>query len=314
MYKRQAGYCLRVDVSYTVESCCERLRIYDGNTTGSPLVYNLGGSGTGTASWIGGSQSLTFNFTSDGSVVNPGYSATLTCLSVCSGTPVGGTISIASSNSVTCPTAGSVTINSAGGTTGCGIAYQWQSATSASGPWSNIAAPAGISYNLIGTFNGTTYFRRMVCCGVNCAYSNTISIGSGAGSTCGLSNYSAAAIAYAPDVFVGTATPSTDDVLYNNIAMFGFNFCYTGATYWGGYIASNTSFVFNAVPCFPNIQAATYAAAGVGTGWSMAAGSPAPVNGTSIPRNAVLGPWHDANPVSYTHLIVSLFATKKRGN
>jgi hypothetical protein len=46
----------------------------------------------------------------------------------------------------------------------------------------------------------------------------------------------------------------------------------------------------------PNIQTSDYAGPGVPTGYSIS--SPAPVFGTSIPRNAILGPWHDINPNS----------------
>lgn len=46
----------------------------------------------------------------------------------------------------------------------------------------------------------------------------------------------------------------------------------------------------------PNIQSSTIAAPGVLTGWSIT--NPAPVFGTSIPRNAILGPWHDINPAT----------------
>ncbi len=111
---------------------------------------------------------------------------------------------------------------------------------------------------------------------------------------CALSTYVASPTAYSFDVFAGTTCPSTDDVLYSAIALTGFPFCYTGATYWGGYIASNGAFVFPAVPCFPNIQTNQYAAPGIPTGWSITAA--APVNNTSIPRNAILAPWHDIDP------------------
>ncbi len=114
--------------------------------------------------------------------------------------------------------------------------------------------------------------------------------------SCNLSAYSAAPTLYNFEVFAGTTLPTTDDVLFSTIAMFGFQFCYGGSAYWGGYPASNSSFVFDGVPCFPNIQTSTYAAAGVSTGYSIA--NPAPINGTSIPRNAVLGPWHDIDPSS----------------
>ncbi len=111
---------------------------------------------------------------------------------------------------------------------------------------------------------------------------------------CSLGSYNAASTPYSFDTFVGTVLPTTDDVLFNSIVNFGFPFCFSGTQYWGGYVASNCAFVFDAVPCYPNISTSTYAAGGVGTGYTI--GSAAPVNGTSIPRNAVLAPWHDSNP------------------
>lgn len=111
---------------------------------------------------------------------------------------------------------------------------------------------------------------------------------------CSLSTYNAALTTYNFEVFAGTVAPSTDDILYNNPLTLPFTFCFGGNSYNFGYIASNGALVFDAVPCFPNIQTTTYAAAGIGTGWSITAA--APVNNTSIPRNAILGPWHDIDP------------------
>ncbi len=92
----------------------------------------------------------------------------------------------------------------------------------------------------------------------------------------------------------GTVLPTTDDVLFSSVVLFGFPVCFDGFSFNGGYVASNAAFVFDAVPCFPNIQTTTYAAGGVSTGYTIS--GPAPINNTSIPRNAILAPWHDINP------------------
>lgn len=110
---------------------------------------------------------------------------------------------------------------------------------------------------------------------------------------CGF-NYSVAPTTFNFENFTGTLLPTTDDVLFSSYVSFGFPFCFDGNSYSGGYVASNSSFVFDAVPCFPNILTSTYAAGGVSTGYTIP--SAAPVNGTSIPRNAVLAPWHDIYP------------------
>jgi hypothetical protein len=127
-------------------------------------------------------------------------------------------------------------------------------------------------------------------------YNISVSSVTTSSATCTLSNYSAASTTYSFDTFVGTLTPSTDDVLYNSVALFGFTFCYAGNSYTGGYISSNGSFVFDAVPCFPNIYISQYAAPGISTGWANSAAAPSQVNTTSLPQNAVNAPWQDINP------------------
>lgn len=129
------------------------------------------------------------------------------------------------------------------------------------------------------------------CIGYNIAITAPIT---STATSCALSSYNATSTTYTFESFVGTNAPSTDDVLFNSTVNLGFNFCYGGNSYSTCYIASNGAIVFDAVPCVPNIQTTTYAAPGVGTGWSITAA--APVNNTSIPRNAILGPWHDIDP------------------
>lgn len=124
-------------------------------------------------------------------------------------------------------------------------------------------------------------------------YNLSVSAPAGAGA-CSLSTYTGGGTTYSFEAFVGTNAPSTDDVLFNATINLGFNFCFGGNQYSTAYLASNGAIVFNGVPCFPNIQSTTYAAAGVWTGYTI--GAAAPVNGTSIPRNAILGPWHDIDP------------------
>ncbi len=106
--------------------------------------------------------------------------------------------------------------------------------------------------------------------------------------------YSASPTTYSFEVFTGTTLPSTDDILFNTVLPFTFPLCFDGNQIWGGYAASNAALVFDALPCYPNIGAGTNAAPGIGTGWSITA--PAPVFGTSIPRNAVLCSWQDIDP------------------
>lgn len=157
---------------------------------------------------------------------------------------------------------------------------------------------------------GTPYFLQVdnlpgpTCLGYNLSISAVTSTAS----VCSLSTYTATGTTYNFETFVGTNAPQTDDILFNNTVNLGFNFCFGGSQYSTAYIASNGAIVFNGVPCFPNIQTTTYAAPGVGTGYVISAA--APVNNTSIPRNAILGPWHDIDPsvgglIEYTTLGVA---------
>lgn len=125
-------------------------------------------------------------------------------------------------------------------------------------------------------------------------YNINITAPTGTASSCQLSTYVAASTTYTFESFVGTNAPSTDDILFNNTINLGFAFCFGGTQYNTAYIASNGAIVFDAQACFPNIGNAVPAAPGIGTGWSITAA--APVNNTSIPRNAILGPWHDIDP------------------
>lgn len=286
-----AGNCLSFNFNsaFATEACCDRLRIFDGPTGASPLIGTYVGT-TGPGLITSSGTSLTFSFTSDGSVVDAGWTATISCAAPCTGTPSGGTAS--NTATTVCPSSVALVVTGAG--TGCGLIYQWQSATSSSvGPWSNIAGATSTTYTA--PISTQIYYRRLTSCGVNTGTSSIVTVTVGATpSACPLSSYNAAGTAYTFETFVGTNAPSTDDVLFNSTINLGFNFCFGGSQYGTAYIASNGAIVFDAVPCFPNIQTTTYAAPGIWTGYSISAA--APVNNTSIPRNAILGPWHDIDP------------------
>lgn len=281
-----AGSCLQVQFgSFSTESCCDRLRIFNGPNGLSPLIGTYAGAaGPGLVQSSG--TALTFSFTSDGSVVSSGWTATITCLNACSGTPVGGTATLISTP---CPPVGSVNVSVINSAVGCGLTYQWQSSSSSSGPWANISAATNATYT--GPSNSSVYYRRIISCGSNSAVSIPV-LGATTGVTCS-PFYSASSITYSFTSFSGNLTPTTDDILFNNTVMFGFPVCYSGGQFWGGYIAANCAFVLDAVPCVPNIQTNTFAAPNVATGWQIT--QPAP-NSSEPPRNAILAPWHDIYP------------------
>ncbi|MBK9283853.1 MAG: T9SS type A sorting domain-containing protein [Sphingobacteriaceae bacterium] len=187
-------------------------------------------------------------------------------------------------------------LNVSGSTNGCGATYQWQSAPALAGPYSNIGGATGATHNA--NVSTTTYFRRITTCGASTATSNVASATVGSVTIpCSLSSYASSTVAYNFNAFVGTVLPTTDDVLFSAVSQFGFPFCFSGQQFSGGYVSSNSTFVFDAVPCYPNILAmpgGVSAAPGIGTGWSIATAAPTPSSTT--PRNAILGPWHDINP------------------
>lgn len=80
----------------------------------------------------------------------------------------------------------STTLTLGGATAGAGISYQWQSAPTASGPWTNIAGATSLSY-VTPALTATTYYRATTSCsfsGLNATTSvftetvNTVSISS----------------------------------------------------------------------------------------------------------------------------------------
>ena len=61
-------------VSFNTESCCDRVSVYDGDSTSSPLIGQFSGSSLPTPI-TSSSNELYVRFTTDGSVVNSGFVA-----------------------------------------------------------------------------------------------------------------------------------------------------------------------------------------------------------------------------------------------
>jgi hypothetical protein len=80
IYPSSAGSFLQVLFnSFNLETCCDYLAIYNGNSTAAPLIgqfYTNPGGITSSAT----DGSLTFQFYTDGSVVYSGWEAVLTCV------------------------------------------------------------------------------------------------------------------------------------------------------------------------------------------------------------------------------------------
>ncbi|MBA2610481.1 MAG: T9SS type A sorting domain-containing protein [Bacteroidetes bacterium] len=295
------------DVVYSFTPALSGLININVTSTGSfmgIMLYNgcpvSGGTCIGNAQSSAGNQTLCVNVTLGQTyylvidswpapACNP-FDVSISAPGPCSG-------SIAGATAVASPTfaCGTLTTNlSLTGVNPCGATYQWQYSTAIGGPYTNIVGATTSTY--LATTTVSVYYQNLLTCGASTAVSSVVqtSVNPTPTVACSLSTYTAAAITYSFEVFVGTTLPTTDDILFNTIVNFGFPVCFGGSQYWGGYVASNGAFVFDGVPCYPNILTSTYAAGGVGTGYTIP--NPAPVVGTSIPRNAILAPWQDINP------------------
>lgn len=112
-----------------------------------------------------GTWSGTTNFTMANrtSANRPYLSITYTESVACSGTPTGGTASL----NPTSGTFGSTfTASVSGSTTGAsGLTYQWESAPSASGPWTNVSGATTETSTITAVSTATTtYYRRRITC------------------------------------------------------------------------------------------------------------------------------------------------------
>lgn len=104
--------------------------------------------------------------------------STSVCVNVatCPGAPTGG--NAVSTPTAACAAGGTVALSSTGGSSGCGYIYQWQTATSSAGPWSNIAGATG-STAIGSVSSATTCFRRIIACGSNSATSAPVCVSAG---------------------------------------------------------------------------------------------------------------------------------------
>jgi|GEM_PF-1823224 len=155
--------------AFQTEGSLDVLQIFDGNSVAAPLLGTFSGTsspGTVQASASNAGGCLTFRFTSDGSVVYPGWVAALSCVvpcqtittSISSITPApgaGGIIRICQGQSITASGSGTFSSSSAGAT------YSWNfgNGATAAGSSTTYTYPAVGSYylNLVATDpNGCT--------------------------------------------------------------------------------------------------------------------------------------------------------------
>lgn len=89
-------------------------------------------------------------------------------------------------------------------------------------------------------------------------------------------DYTLSTITYAPDPYAGTSRFLSDDNMIGPLSI-GFTFCFYGNTYTNYYIGSNGWISFT-----PTTTAYTPYAI--------------PTTSTAVPKNCIMGPWHDLNP------------------
>lgn len=158
LYPATAGAALQVLFnSFTIETCCDNLTIYDGNSTAAPLIGTYT-TNPGTILSTAVDGSLTFVFNSDVSLNYAGWDATVSCISPCAGTPTAG--AAASDNNPVCVGSNFV-LSLTGATVAAGITYQWQSSTDGV-TFSDITGATAATYTT--NQSAATYYQCVVTC------------------------------------------------------------------------------------------------------------------------------------------------------
>lgn len=157
--------------SFSVETCCDWLRIHNGNSTAAPQIGQYT-SNPGTITSTAPDGSLTFVFHSDGSVTSSGWAATISCIPLppCAGAPNPGTAT--ASAPVVCPGI-NFNINVQNVVNASGMQYQWQSSPNGI-TWSDIPGQINAGFN--GTQTAALNYRLRAICttGPDTAYSTTV--------------------------------------------------------------------------------------------------------------------------------------------
>lgn len=89
-------------------------------------------------------------------------------------------------------------------------------------------------------------------------------------------DYTVSDITFAPDPYAGTLVSLSDDNVSGALPI-GFEFCFYGNTYSNFYVCSNGWIGFSGGPT-------TYTPAAI------------PSTAGTVPKNCIMGPWHDLNP------------------
>ncbi|MEQ1677084.1 MAG: GEVED domain-containing protein [Chitinophagaceae bacterium] len=157
---------------------------YSGGGTGVPAINTFSSNGVNfqLGNVLIGGLNVGYAGAFPAPTFNPRYFTGRVTLNVssapCSGTPAPGN-TISSANPV-CPTIGfNLTLQNP--TAGSGVTYQWQTASSGAGPWTNVG-PNSPTYSTSQTV--ATFYRCQVTCGANTGTSTPVSVGLSAPSSC----------------------------------------------------------------------------------------------------------------------------------
>jgi hypothetical protein len=154
-----AGNSLRVSFDqFSTESGYDYLVVYNGPTVGSTVIGTYQGSSL-PPTILSSGTSLTFRFISDGFAQYSGWEADIVCVAPCVGTPDPGFAIIVPSSSCGNP---SLVLDSYSQSSG--LTFQWQSASVATGPWTNIAGATSPTHALAAMPTPGTYYRCVVTC------------------------------------------------------------------------------------------------------------------------------------------------------
>ncbi len=163
--------------SFSTENNYDGLMIYNGNSSGSPLLSSglpagfnattapagsyYGTLSPGVVSSTAADGSLTFVFKSDGTQVSSGWVATISCYvdNSCTGTPNPG--ATLASNTTVCY-GGTTTLSTANTINATNILYQWQSSPNGLS-WTDITGATSTTY-VVSSLTTSTYYRATVRC------------------------------------------------------------------------------------------------------------------------------------------------------
>lgn len=163
--------------SFSTENNFDGLMIYNGNSTGSPLLSSglpagfnattapagsyYGNTSPGVVSSTAADGSLTFVFKSDGTQVSSGWVATISCYvdNSCTTTPTPG--NTLATNTTVCY-GGTTTLSTSNTINQTGILYQWQSSPNGLA-WSDITGATSTTY-VVSSLNASTFYRATVRC------------------------------------------------------------------------------------------------------------------------------------------------------